>query len=96
MIFFRFSKKSCFLVFLVHPTVVLVLLSASVERCFEIEKHIQYIFLFVFRDTNPPETEGPDKVEPDAVVPDTKVPDKVVNVYSGVPEVSLVQLCPSK
>ena len=32
--FFRFSKKSDFWVFLVHPTVVLVLLSASVERCF--------------------------------------------------------------
>ena len=32
--FFRFSKKLGFLVFLVHPTVVSVLLSASVERCF--------------------------------------------------------------
>ena len=31
--FFRFSKKLGFWVFLVHPTVVLVLLSASVERC---------------------------------------------------------------
>ena len=32
--FFRFSKKLGFWVFLVHPTVVLVLLSASVERFF--------------------------------------------------------------
>ena len=32
--YFRFSKKMGFWVFLVHPTVVLVLLSASVERCF--------------------------------------------------------------
>ena len=32
--FFHFSKKFGFRVFLVHPTVVLVLLSASVERCF--------------------------------------------------------------
>ena len=32
--FFRFSKKFCFCVFLVHPTMVLVLLSAWVERCF--------------------------------------------------------------
>ena len=32
--FFRFSKKSGFGVFLVQPTMVLVLLSASVERCF--------------------------------------------------------------
>ena len=32
--FFRSSKKSFFWVFLVHPTVVSVLLSASVERCF--------------------------------------------------------------
>ena len=32
--FFRFSKNLGFWVFLVHPTVVLVLLSASVERCF--------------------------------------------------------------
>ena len=32
--FFRLSKKLVFWVFLVHPTVVLVLLSASVERCF--------------------------------------------------------------
>ena len=32
--FFRFSKKLGFWVFLVHPTVVLVLLSALVERCF--------------------------------------------------------------
>ena len=32
--FFRFSKKFGFWVFLVHPTVVSVLLSASVERCF--------------------------------------------------------------
>ena len=32
--FFRFSKKMGVWVFLVHPTVVLVLLSASVERCF--------------------------------------------------------------
>ena len=32
--FFRFSKKLGFVVFLVHPTVVSVLLSASVERCF--------------------------------------------------------------
>ena len=32
--FFRFSKKLGFWVFLVHPTVVSVLLSASVERCF--------------------------------------------------------------
>ena len=32
--FFLFSKKMYFLVFLVHPTVVSVLLSASVERCF--------------------------------------------------------------
>ena len=31
--FFRFSKKSGFWVFLVHPSVVSVLLSASVERC---------------------------------------------------------------
>ena len=31
--FFRLSKKSGFSVFLVHPTVVSVLLSASVERC---------------------------------------------------------------
>ena len=34
MFFFRFSKKSGFGVFLFHPTVVSVLLSASVERCF--------------------------------------------------------------
>ena len=34
MILFRWSKKMGFWVFLVHPTVVLVLLSASVERCF--------------------------------------------------------------
>ena len=33
--FFHFSKKSGFGVFLVHPTVVSVLLSASVERCFD-------------------------------------------------------------
>ena len=32
--FFSFSKNSFFWVFLVHPTVVSVLLSASVERCF--------------------------------------------------------------
>ena len=32
--FFRFSKKIGFGVFLFHPTVVSVLLSASVERCF--------------------------------------------------------------
>ena len=32
--FFRFSKFFGFWVFLVHPTVVSVLLSASVERCF--------------------------------------------------------------
>ena len=32
--FFRFSKRLGFLVFLVHPTVVLVLLSALLERCF--------------------------------------------------------------
>ena len=32
--FFRFSKKLGFWVFLVHPTAVSVLLSASVERCF--------------------------------------------------------------
>ena len=34
MIFFRFSKNLGFWLFLVHPTVVSVLLSASVERCF--------------------------------------------------------------
>ena len=34
MIFFRFSKKLGFEVFLVHHTMVSVLLSASVERCF--------------------------------------------------------------
>ena len=32
--FFRFSKKSGFGVFLVHLPMALVLLSASVERCF--------------------------------------------------------------
>ena len=32
--FFRFSINSSFWVFLVHPTVVSVLLSASVKRCF--------------------------------------------------------------
>ena len=32
--FFRFSKNLGFWVFLVHTTVVSVLLSASVERCF--------------------------------------------------------------
>ena len=32
--FFRFSKKSCFGVFLVHPPMASVLLYASVERCF--------------------------------------------------------------
>ena len=32
--FFRFSKKIGFGVFLFHPTVLSVLLSASVERCF--------------------------------------------------------------
>ena len=32
--FFRFSKKSGFWVFLVHPPMASVLLSASVERCF--------------------------------------------------------------
>ena len=31
---FRFSKKMCFGVLFVHPTVVLMLLSASFERCF--------------------------------------------------------------
>ena len=34
MIFFHFSRKSGFGVFLVHPPMALVLLSASVERCF--------------------------------------------------------------
>ena len=34
LIFFRFSKKSDFGVFLVLPTMVSVLLSASVKRCF--------------------------------------------------------------
>ena len=34
MIFSFFRKKMGFWVFLVHPSVVLVLLSASVERCF--------------------------------------------------------------
>ena len=34
MIFSVFQKKLGFLVFLVHPTVVSVLLSALVERCF--------------------------------------------------------------
>ena len=34
MFFFRFSKKSGFWVFLLHPPLALVLLSASVERCF--------------------------------------------------------------
>ena len=34
MIFFSFSNNLGFWVFLVHPTVVLVLLSALVERCF--------------------------------------------------------------
>ena len=34
MIFFCFSKQSGFGAFLVHPTVVLVLLSAAVKRCF--------------------------------------------------------------
>ena len=34
MIFSVFQKKMGFWVFLVHPTVVSVLLSASVERCF--------------------------------------------------------------
>ena len=32
--FFQFSKKSGFGVFLIHPTMVSVLLFASVERCF--------------------------------------------------------------
>ena len=32
--FFRLKKKLGFRVFLVHPTVVSVLLSASVKRCF--------------------------------------------------------------
>ena len=34
MIFSVFEEKKGFWVFLVHPTVVSVLLSASVERCF--------------------------------------------------------------
>ena len=34
MLFFRFSKNPGFGVFLVYPTVVSVLLSATVERCF--------------------------------------------------------------
>ena len=34
MIFFCFSKNSEFWIFLVYPTVVSVLRSASVERCF--------------------------------------------------------------
>ena len=34
MIFSRLSRNSGFWVFLVHPTVISVLLSASVERCF--------------------------------------------------------------
>ena len=43
--FFRFSKKMGFWVFLVHPTVVSVLLSASVERCFV--SRMRDLFLFV-------------------------------------------------
>ena len=34
LMIFRFFKKIGFWVFLVHPTVVSVLLSASIERCF--------------------------------------------------------------
>ena len=51
--FFRFSKNLDFWVFLVHPTVVSVLLSASVERCFVSRMRTFFrlfdIFLHFFR-----------------------------------------------
>ena len=43
--FFRFSKKLGFGVLLVHPTVVSVLLSASVERCFVFRMRDFFVFL---------------------------------------------------
>ena len=46
--FLFFSKNLGFWVFLVHPTSVLVLLSASVERCFV--SRMQDFFRFVFFD----------------------------------------------
>ena len=56
--FFAFKKKEGFWVFLVHPTVVLMLLSASVERC--IVSHMRdfcmvYLFsqVFFFKSTKP-------------------------------------------
>ena len=45
--FFHFSKKSGFRVFLVHPTMVSVLLSASVERCFVSNMRDFFIDLFL-------------------------------------------------
>ena len=47
MIFLIFPKKLGFLVFLVHTTMVSVLLSASVERCFV--SRMQDFFLAIFR-----------------------------------------------
>ena len=43
--FFHFSKNLGFWVLLVHPTVVLVLLSSSVERCFVSSKFLMDIIL---------------------------------------------------
>ena len=45
MIFSLFQKKIGFRVFLVHPTVVSVLLSASVERCFVSRMRDFYLML---------------------------------------------------
>ena len=42
--FFRFSKKLGFGVFLVHPPMASVLLSASVERCF-VSRMRDFLFL---------------------------------------------------
>ena len=43
--FFRFSKKLGFWVFLIDPTVLLVLLSALVERCF-VSRMRDFCFMF--------------------------------------------------
>ena len=57
MIFSVFQKKLGFWVFLVHPTVVSVLLSASVERCFvscmrDFSHHTQ-VFCELWKFTSP-------------------------------------------
>ena len=48
--FFRFSKNLGFWVLLVHPTVVSVLLSASVERCFVSRMRDFFKFIFFVLD----------------------------------------------